>query len=349
VEQPVRIGIVGAGNNTRLRHIPGFRAIPGVEIVAVCNRTRESSERAARELGIPKVYDTWLEVVQSPEVDAVCIGTWPYMHCPVTLAALEAGKHVLTEARMAMNAREAHLMLEAARRRPHLVTQVVPSPLTLKVDRTIQRLLAQGFIGEPLVLELRACTPTFVDRERPLHWREDRALSGFNTLTLGIWYEAVMRWIGPAAKVMAMAKVVVKQRRDADGLLRGVEVPDHLDVLCEFACGVQGHMRFSAVTGLAPRNEVWLFGTEGTLMLDAQSVTLYGGRRGDSGLREIPIPPEEEGRWRVEEEFINAIRGKEKVKLTTFEDGVRYMEFTEAVIRSAQTGQAIPLPLPSPL
>ena len=54
---------------------------------------------------------------------------------------------------------------------------------------------------------------------------------------------------------------------------------------------------------------------------------------------------DKQGTWRVEEEFVNAIRGKEKVVLTSFEDGVRYMEFTEAVTRSAQTGQAVSLPL----
>jgi predicted dehydrogenase len=68
---------------------------------------------------------------------------------------------------------------------------------------------------------------------------------------------------------------------------------------------------------------------------------LYGGQRGDNALTEIPIPPEEEGKWRVEEEFVNAIRGKEKIKLTTFEDGVKYMEFTEAAIRSLAEGRAI--------
>jgi predicted dehydrogenase len=54
---PMRIGIVGAGNNTRVRHIPGLKAIPGVEIVSVCNRSRESSQRAADAFHIPKVYD----------------------------------------------------------------------------------------------------------------------------------------------------------------------------------------------------------------------------------------------------------------------------------------------------
>ena len=73
--------------------------------------------------------------------------------------------------------------------------------------------------------------------------------------------------------------------------------------------------------------------------------TLYGGRRGDTDLTEIPIPPENRAGWRVEEEFINAIRGNEKVTRTPFDAGVRYMEFTEAVARSSQTGQAISLPL----
>ena len=65
-------------------------------------------------------------------------------------------------------------------------------------------------------------------------------------------------------------------------------------------------------------------------------------------MTEIAIPATEESRWRVEEEFVNAIRGIQPVCLTTFEDGVRYMEFTEAVARSEQTGTAIPLPLIAP-
>ena len=88
-----------------------------------------------------------------------------------------------------------------------------------------------------------------------------------------------------------------------------------------------------------------MFGTEGTLHLESPTMTLYGGRRGESRLSEIVIPPEKQGAWRVEDEFINAIRGMEPVTHTNFEDGVRYMEFTEAVTRSAQTGQKVHLPL----
>ncbi|HEU0006620.1 MAG TPA: Gfo/Idh/MocA family oxidoreductase [Terriglobia bacterium] len=335
---PIRIGIVGAGANTRSRHIPNLKAQAGVEIVSVCNRSRESAERVAKEFGIPRTCQHWKELVESADIDAVVIGTWPYLHCPVTLAALAAGKHVLTEARMAMNAAEARSMLEASRRNSCLVTQVVPSPYTLKVDRTVQKLLAEGFVGELQALEVRANAPSFLDRASPLHWRHDRDLSGLNILGMGIWYEAVMRWVGEAKSVRAMTRVSVRQRKDSSGLIKAVSVPDHVDILAEMACGAQAHFQFSAVTGLAPGPDVWLFGSEGTLRYDASSEKLSGARRGEAALHEIAIPVELSIGWRVEEEFINSIRGVEKVKFTTFEDGLKYMQFTEAVSSSGASG-----------
>ena len=91
---------------------------------------------------------------------------------------------------------------------------------------------------------------------------------------------------------------------------------------------------------MAPPSEAWIFGSDGTLRLEADAKRLSGGRRGDKALAEIPIPAERRIGWRVEEEFVNAIRGREKVARTTFEDGVRYMEFTDAVARSIASGQA---------
>ena len=92
---------------------PGLQKQPGVEVVAVANRSRESGERAAREFGIPHRWRiTGWEIVEDAAIDAVCIGTWPYLHAPVTIAALEEGKHVLCEARMAMNATQGHEMLD---------------------------------------------------------------------------------------------------------------------------------------------------------------------------------------------------------------------------------------------
>ena len=68
----IRVGIIGAGANTRLKHIPGLRMQNSVELVALANRTEESSRKAAKELDIPKIYTDWTELVQDPSIDAVC-------------------------------------------------------------------------------------------------------------------------------------------------------------------------------------------------------------------------------------------------------------------------------------
>ncbi len=341
-QDTIRVGIIGAGGNTRSRHIPGLQAIEGVEIVGVCNRSQESSQRVADEFGIPKTYGNWQDAIADPDTNAIVIGTWPYMHCRATVAALEADKHVMCEARMAMNATEAHIMREVSRQQTHLVAQIVPSPMTLRVDKTIKRLIAEGYIGDVLAVEARA-GGAFLDSEGPLQWRQDFDLSGMNIMSMGIWYEALIRWVGEATRIMAMGKTFVKMRPDADGVMRSVRIPEHIDVVGDLTCGAQLHIQVSSVAGLAGAPEVYVFGSNGTLRFSGNR--LYGGQNGDTGLNEIDIPEAEAGAWRVEEEFVNAIRGEEVITHTDFETGVKYMEFTEAVTRSMQSGTAIPLPL----
>jgi predicted dehydrogenase len=343
--QPVKIGIVGAGNNTRVRHIPGLQAIEGVEIVSVCNRSRESSQQVADKFDIPKVYDDWRELVSADDTNAIVIGTWPYMHREMTCAVLEAGKHVMCEARMAMNAAEAHAMYKASQAQPHLVAQIVPSPFTFRVDRTIQELLADGYVGDLYAVKIRGTAPGFAD-DGPLHWRHQKELSGLNTLNMGIWYEGSLRWAGPAARVFARTHTFVAQRRHMEtGTMMPADVPDHVDIVADLVNGAQATYEFSAVSGLGPGPGAWLFGSVGTLHFDQPNGRLFGGKRGDKALQEIAIAPEKEGRWRVEEEFIGAIRGQEVIRYTDFATGVQYMEFTEAVARSAASGQLVSLPL----
>ena len=87
-EDTIRVGIIGAGANTRRYHIPGLRALPGVELVAVANRSRESSLRAAEENGISQAAGHWREIIADRAIDAVCLGTWPCMPPPTPLPAL---------------------------------------------------------------------------------------------------------------------------------------------------------------------------------------------------------------------------------------------------------------------
>jgi predicted dehydrogenase len=344
--QSIKVGIIGAGNNTRVRHIPGLQAIDGIEIVSVCNRSRESSQRVADQFNIPKVYDDWRELLAASDTDAIVIGTWPNMHCELSCAALDAGKHVMCEARMAMNAAEAHTMLKKSQQHPNLVAQLVPSPFTFRADQTIKDLMAEGYLGELYSLAVRGATPEFANPDAPLHWRQQKRLSGYNMLTMGIWYEASMRWVGHATRVFAQTRIAIPKRRDPEtGAMVDVDLPDHVDIIADFPSGAQGTYHFSAVSGLGPGSGAWLFGSKGTLHFDQGSNKLLGGKPGDKELREIAIPPEKAGKWRVEEEFANAIRGVEKITHTNFEDGVKYMEFTEAVHRSAESGRAVPLPL----
>ena len=344
----IRVGVVGAGANTRLHHIPKLKKIEGVEIAAVVNRSRASSERAAKEFGIARVCEHWQDLVNDPEIDAVVIGTWPYMHCPITLAALAAGKHVLTEARIAMNASEARQMLAASRARPNVVAQVVPGPPTFAADPMVMHLLADGYIGELQALDLHVPTG-FLNRDAPLHWRMNRDYSGSNIMSMGIWYESISRWVGHATAVMARTRTAVPYRFDQErGERRAVTVPDHVEVLADLANGAIARMHWSSVAGFMPGPEVWLYGSEGTLRLEQRgrdNLVLSGGPSGDKEMTAIEIPADKTYRWRVEEEFIGAIRGQEPVRRTSFVDAVAYMEFTEAVHISSREGRRVYLPL----
>jgi predicted dehydrogenase len=341
----IRVGIVGLGGNCRARHVPGLHACRDVQIVGVCNSRPRSTAAAAAEFGIPKTYGRWEELVADPDIDAVLIGTWPYLHAPITLAALDASKHVLTEARMAMNVEEARAMLAASRAAPELVCQIVPSPLGLRADRVVRKLIATGYLGDLREFVVIGTSDVLADSHAPLSWRQVGALSGINMLTLGILHETLIRWVDDPVRVTAQAHAFTRERVDpASGMMVSVGTPDSVQVLTILPGGARGIYHISGVTRLGPGSQIHLYGSEGTLKYElAPHDRLWGAQRGDKELREIPVPPQDEYGWHVEEEFIAAIRGAQPVHFTDFLTGVRYMEFTAAVAASAATGQAIEL------
>jgi len=324
-----------------LRHVPGLLAQDDVEISAVVNRTRESSQRAAAEFDIPNVYDSWEQLVNSDQVDAVVIGTWPYTHCEITLAALAAGKHVLTEARMAMNLAEADKMYRASQQHPELVTQIVPSPLGFRCGNRLKKMLADGFIGDLREFVVLACGAEFAEAETPLHWRQNAEYSGINMLVLGIIHEPLTRWIQEPMKVMADSHCFVPNRLNSEtNEVVPVGTPDSLRVLTHLPNGARGTYHLSGVTHHGTGMQIHLYGTEGTIkyLLNPED-KLFAAKKGESGLSEVEIDDDEVGFWRVEEEFIQAIRGIAPVQLNDFGTGVQYMRFTELVARSAAEGR----------
>ena len=349
--QRLRIGIIGAGANTRSRHIPGLRAIEGVEIVAVSNRRPESTAAAARELGIPKAVDSWEQLVSDPEIDAIVIGTWPYLHAPIALAALDCGKHVLTEARLAMNAAEAHRMLAAARAHPNLVCQVVPSPFGLNGDAIVRERIQGGFLGELREVEIIGRSGALADPSSPLAWRQDAALSGLNMLMLGILHETAARWVPPPIRVRAQVHAFIPTRVDPEsGVRRRVGTPDSVQVLAELEGGGRAVYQMSGVCPAGGCMVIRLFGSEGALAYDLENDKLLGLRATDvkAGAKDwqpIPLPADPARGWRVEADWIESIRCGAPVRFTDWATGVAYMEFTEAVARSAESGVAVELPL----
>jgi predicted dehydrogenase len=191
------------------------------------------------------------------------------------------------------------------------------------------------------------------DPASPLSWRQDAALSGFNMLTLGIVHETLLRWVPPPVSVLAQTQAFIPTRTDPQsGVQRYVGTPDSVQVLAVLENGARASYHFSGVTRFGQQMGITLIGTEGALHYDLLSDRIFGARaskeipaaRRDE-LVEIVIPKDRAGAWRVEADFVESIRLKSPVRLTDFETGVKYMEFTEAVALSAQSGESMVLPL----
>jgi predicted dehydrogenase len=327
----LRIGIVGAGNIVRTRHLPTLKKNPEVEIVAVSNSTYESSEKFCGE-NLPHATPmrNWPELVALPDLDIIWIGTPPYMHSAVTISALEAGKHVFCQARMSMDLAEAEEMLAASKRYPELVTMLCPPPFGLRADLLVKKILAENYIGRPHHVRLQSFTGNYLDPDAPPHWRQKIEISGLNTLTLGIYVEVLQRWLGDITGVFARGKIIYPVRQGYD-----VIIPDLLTVLCSFENGAEGVLEFSGINALAPGDRLEIYGEKGTLAYDFLSDVVQAGKLDDRALHVVDLPAELAREWRVEEDFLAAVKSKGRIRPhPDFEDGVRYMRVVQAVADS---------------
>jgi len=339
--EPIRIGFVGLGGICRSRHVPGLRRIEAVEITAVANRSRESGERAAQEFGIQSVCDTWQELVARDDVDAVFIGTWPYLHKPVTLAALDAGKHVFCQARMAMDYAEARAMYERAKG-SGLVTMLCPVPIGLSVDATIARLLRENVVGEVRLVRVQGFSDAYADPAAPMNWRKDHRLSGLNMGTLGMYIEVIHRWFGWTQSVAAHTDTFVPERVDPTGGHLAVEIPDQILFHATMVSGFPVQYVVST-TVLHGFDVIEIYGTNTTLRYDVGQDRLYDLAYPDAPVMIKPEDACDLANWRVEEDFINAIRTGSDYH-PNFEDGMRYMQVVQAVYDSAEQQRTIETP-----
>ena len=246
----VRIGIIGAGKIAQDRHIPLLQKVPGVEITHAWSRTPGTARKAAQEFGIPNLVDRWEDIVEIAEIDAVVIATPPNLHLPATIAALDSGKHVLCQARMARNLSEALQMLEASRA-TDLVTSLYAAGFGLKGDRVMRRLIHdEGYVGDILEVRVTSLVPAISE---PGAWQVDPDVVGVNTMMLGILAEVLYRWIEPVRSVTAAT---------GEDL---TAVPQSLSIAAELQGGATASFHVSFRVPRGPGSSVEIYGTRGVL------------------------------------------------------------------------------------
>ena len=149
-------------------------------------------------------------------------------------------------------------------------------------------------------------------------------------LTLGIYVEVLHRWLGEITGVFARGKILQPLRQGYE-----VIIPDVLTVLCTFANGAEGVLEFSGVDPHGSGDRLEIYGNRGTLTYDFGSDLIQGGQVGEDALHTIEIPSDLAGDWRVEEDFIAAVKSKGRMRPhPDFEDGVAYMRVVQAVADS---------------
>lgn len=341
-EQRLRIGFVGAGDIVRKRHLPSLQKLDGLEFAAVSNRRPESTATFAEDYGIGHSFADWRDLVAWDGVDVVWCGTYPNLHRPVTEAALAAGKHVFCQARMAPTYADAKAMYLAAQRTDRTVMLCPPSQYARR-DSTIRRLLREGFVGQPYSAIVQSYNGRFLPADAPLHWRQSFAMSGYNSLDLGILIEVQQRWLGYARRATALTRTFIPERPASDFGRGLVERPDLVAAVVELENGALASFQLAGIAHHgAGTNAFEIFGSEGTIRYLQQDDTVLAGRAGQT-LQEIPADPTD-GTRGVEADFIAAVRAGRPSAEPSFWDGLKYTELTEAIARSAEQGRTIDLP-----
>jgi predicted dehydrogenase len=310
----------------------------------VCNRSEASGQRVAGEWSIPEVETDWQALIERSDLDAIVIGTWPYTHREMSVAALQAGKHVFCQARMALDLAEARDMVAAAEAHPDQVAMLCPPPHRMPFEPWIRYQLESGALGELRDVRLMAISDANAN-PNAVTFREQVAYSGKQVLQVGIWAETLIAWLGECDSISATTATPMPEKRDAEGNRHTIEIPQIVWIhgTLENGATIGEHH-----TGLAlheAMNFVTLYGSEGTLRVDAMQQVSFGAP--GEALQRIEVPIEWQRDWRVERDFIDAVRAARQGASWSvdpdFHDGLKYMKKVEAVHESANTGRRIRL------
>src|SRR6476620_2482334 len=144
----IGVGIIGCGGITLQNHLPGLAICPGVSVTALCDSDATTLEKAKAACPGAKTFNDYREAISSKDVDAVIIATPNFVHAPIAMAAISAGKHVLCEKPIGINFGEALMMYKAAeqakvRHMTAFTYRFVPAM------RYMRHLIKEGAVGTP--------------------------------------------------------------------------------------------------------------------------------------------------------------------------------------------------------
>ena len=296
--QTIRVGMIGTSWYADSLHLPSLTSHPQATVTAICGRNQERAGELARKFNIPNVYSDYRDLVGSGQVDTVVIATPDDLHHPMTLAAVDAGLHVVCEKPLALSAADAREM--AVRADAAGVKHMTFFTLRwFQHTQFVKALVEEGQVGRT-----SHCQISYVHgnaRDPHYRWRLDGERANGILGDLGSHLIDLARWLnGDIVRVAAHLGNYV-QRYHADG--RPV-VPSNDAALLnvEFANGSQGVIHTSAVAytgGRGLEQHIILYGDKGTVEADFRFGNFGGGgahmavraaSAPDGPFVELPIP-----------------------------------------------------------
>jgi predicted dehydrogenase len=248
----IKWGILSTANIAVNRVIAAMQKSELGEVVAIASRHLSKAFKVAQSMGIEKAYGSYEELLRDPNIDAIYNPLPNHLHLPYTLAALEAGKHVLVEKPFTCNAAEAWQLLQAGRRHPELKVMEAFMYRFHPQWAKIRELIAHGAIGD---LRTVHSWFSFYDAT-PDNYRQNPAMGGGGMLDVGCYCISVSRLLFQAEPLRVMGLMEFDPRFGIDRLASG---------LMEFPNGTAS---FTCATQLADGEYVHIFGDKAALVIE---------------------------------------------------------------------------------
>lgn len=277
MKQPLRFGLIGhkfmgKAHSQALHDVPFFFETRFQPVRAVLCGLEDDLPEAAARYGWQRWTHSWREVVADPEIDVVVIATPGNTHCEIAIAAAEAGRHVICEKPLALDAEQAARMCQAVERAgvKHLVNFNYRRVPAVQLAR---QLIEQGRLGEIYYFRGTYWQDWPLDPAFPFVWRFDRAIAGAGSMADkgSHLVDLALFLVGDIVEVAATTEIFVRERPAPDGIARTVTTDDAAAFLARFrngALGLFGTSRMSAGHKNALGFEV--NGSRGSLIFDLE-------------------------------------------------------------------------------